>query len=154
MKRYTTPLFSPALAIVLVFAAFIGLAVSPVLARTRTVAHLYVPVKTTAAHILITPKGQTLYVFAPDSRNKSTCSGQCAEVWPPRHIARGVTPCTQIAGVPGRFGEITRTDGTRQLTYQGAPLYTFVGDKKMGDIKGQGLVASGGYWWAVVAGGE
>ncbi len=154
MKPYTTPLFSPALAIVLLFATFIGLAVSSVLARTHTVAHLYAPVKTTAAHILVTPKGQTLYVFAPDSRNKSTCSGGCAKFWPPRHIARGVTPRTKIAGVPGSFGEITRTDGTRQLTYQGAPLYTFVGDKKPGDINGQGLVASGGYWWVVVAGGE
>ena len=154
MKSYRSTLFSPALAIVLLFAAFISLAVSPVLARTHPAARASAPVKTTAAHVLVTPKGQTLYVFAADSRNKSTCAGECAKFWPPRHVAKGVTPPTKVGGVPGTFGMITRTDGTRQLTYDGAPLYTFAGDQKPGDMNGQGLVASGGYWWVVVAGGR
>jgi predicted lipoprotein with Yx(FWY)xxD motif len=46
---------------------------------------------------------------------------------------------------------ITRKDGTRQLTYDGAPLYTFSGDTKAGQMDGQGLNVSGGYWWMVVA---
>ena len=43
-----------------------------------------------------------------------------------------------------------RTNGKRQLTYDGAPLYPFVKDKKAGDMTGQGLDVAGGYWWIVV----
>jgi predicted lipoprotein with Yx(FWY)xxD motif len=111
-------------------------------------------VKTTTAHILVTPKGKTLYVFAPDPKNKSTCSGECAKFWPPRLVGSNAHPAASIAGVPGTFGVITRTDGTRQLTYDGAPLYTFAGDKNAGDMNGQGLFASGGFWWVVVAAGK
>jgi predicted lipoprotein with Yx(FWY)xxD motif len=59
-----------------------------------------------------------------------------------------------MAGIPGTFGVVMRTDGSRQLTYDGAPLYTFVQDKDSGDAYGQGLVAAGGYWWVVVATGK
>ena len=69
-----------------------------------------------------------------------------ARVGPPR-------PATAIPGVPGTFGVTVRTDGKQQLTYDRAPLYTFLLDKKPGDTKGQGLFAVGGYWWIVVAGG-
>lgn len=123
-------------------------------ARGRVLAPAAAPVKTTTAHILTTQKGMTLYVFAPDPKGKSTCYGQCATFWPPRVVAAGVTPPSKVAGVPGTFGVITRTDGKRQLTYDGAPLYTFLEDKKAGDMNGQGLVAAGGYWWIVVAAGK
>ncbi len=140
--------------ITLLFAALLGLAVSPVMAQTHTARRTSAPVRMVAAHILVNSNGRTLYVFAPDSRGKSTCSGQCAKFWPPRHLPKNAAPPSKIAGIPGTFGAITRTDGTRQLTYDGAPLYTFVGDHKPGDMNGQGLVASGGYWWVVVAGGR
>jgi hypothetical protein len=55
-----------------------------------------------------------------------------------------------MQGIPGKFGTTMRKDGTRQLTYDGAPLYTFIKDKDSGDMYGQGVVAGGGYWWAVV----
>jgi predicted lipoprotein with Yx(FWY)xxD motif len=55
--------------------------------------------------------------------------------------------------VPGTFGVTVRTDGSRQLTYDHAPLYTFLLDKKPGDTKGQGLFGFGGSWWIVAAGG-
>jgi predicted lipoprotein with Yx(FWY)xxD motif len=138
---------------ILLAAGFAG-AAAPALARVHTAARTAAPVKTTVGHILVTPKGKTLYVFAADSKNKSTCYGSCAKFWPPRHVAAGSTPPAKISGIPGTFGVITRTDGTRQLTYDGAPLYTFAGDKKLGDMNGQGLDVSGGYWWAVVAGGS
>lgn len=123
-------------------------------ARGRALAPATAPIKTTTARILTTPKGRTLYVFAPDPKDKSTCYGECAKFWPPRLVANGVTPPSKVAGVPGTFGVITRTDGKRQLTYDDAPLYTFVEDKKAGDMNGQGLVAAGGYWWIVVAAGK
>jgi predicted lipoprotein with Yx(FWY)xxD motif len=135
-------------------AGLVTFAVSPAHAKSHVFARSAAPVKAKAAHILVTSKGRTLYVFALDSKNKSACTGTCAKFWPPRTVAKGVTPPAKMAGIPGTFGVFTRSDGTRQLTYDGAPLYTFLEDKKAGDMNGQGIVASGGYWWAVVAGGK
>ena len=111
------------------------------------------PVKVATANILVTAKGLTLYVFAPDPPNKSTCYDKCAKYWPPLLVPSGAQPPATMAGIPGAFGTITRTDGTLQVTYDKAPLYTFLFDKKPGQMNGQGSTASGGYWWVVVAGG-
>jgi predicted lipoprotein with Yx(FWY)xxD motif len=111
-------------------------------------------VKLAAAHILVNAKGMTIYTFALDTKDKSACYKTCAKYWPPVLVAKGITPPATMTGVPGTFGAASRTDGTQQLTYDGAPLYTFLGDKKPGDLNGQGSTASGGYWWAVVAGGK
>jgi plastocyanin len=107
-------------------------------------------VRLATAHVLTTPAGLTLYVFAADPKGKSTCYATCAKYWPPLLVAKGTSVAASMTGVTGTFGTTTRTDGTLQLTFDGAPLYTFALDKKAGDLKGQGLVASGGYWWAVV----
>ena len=111
-------------------------------------------VKLASAKILVTAKGMTLYVFAADPKNNSTCYGKCAKYWPPMLVSAGVQPAASLQGVPGTFGMAARKDGTQQLTYDGAPLYTFLGDKKEGDMNGQGSTASGGYWWVVVAAGK
>ena len=111
-------------------------------------------VKLAPAHVLVNAKGLTLYVFAPDSKNKSTCYGDCAKFWPPVLVSNGAKPTVTIPGLKGTFGVAMRTNGTHQLTFDGAPLYTFLGDKQPGDMDGQGLVAAGGYWWVVVAGTE
>jgi predicted lipoprotein with Yx(FWY)xxD motif len=144
----------PALLVALALAvALITAAASPALARSHTLKSS-APVKATKARILVTPQGRTLYVFAADSKDKSACYGQCATFWPPLLVKSGTTPPSTIGKLPGTFGVAARTDGTQQLTYDGAPLYTFAGDKKKGDMNGQGLVAAGGYWWVVVPGGK
>jgi predicted lipoprotein with Yx(FWY)xxD motif len=104
--------------------------------------------------ILKNAKGHTLYVFAKDAPNKSTCYKTCAKFWPPLLVPAGMTPPTKMTGIPGTFGVVMRTDGTDQLTYDKAPLYTFLEDKDSGDAYGQGLFASGGFWWVVVAAGK
>jgi predicted lipoprotein with Yx(FWY)xxD motif len=154
MKAFRIRPLTWALATAVVIAGVVGLVVSPAMAQTHASAHAAAPVKTTTGHILVTPKGMTLYVFAADPKGKSTCSGQCAKFWPPQKVAAGVTPRAKIKGTPGTFGVISRDDGTRQLTYDGAPVYTFLEDKKPGDMNGQGVVAAGGYWWVVVAAGH
>ena len=111
-------------------------------------------VKVAPAQTLVAPNGNTLYVFAADSPNKSTCYKSCAAVWPPVLVAKGTQPAATIPGVSGTFGVTARTDGSQQLTYDRAPLYTFVADKKPGDAMGQGLVLNGGYWWIVATGGK
>jgi predicted lipoprotein with Yx(FWY)xxD motif len=111
-------------------------------------------VKTTGAKILVTSKGMTLYVFAIDKPKLSNCYGTCAKFWPPLMVPASTQPATSMPGIPGKFGTTTRTDGTHQLTFNGAPLYTFIKDKDAGDMYGQGLYAVGGYWWAVVVPGS
>ena len=108
------------------------------------------PVKTAAAHILVNANGMTLYIFSKDTKGKSNCSAGCAKIWPPLTLAAGSTVPPKMTGVPGTFGEIMLAGGAAQLTYDGAPLYTFVNDKKPGDINGQGVA---GVWWAVVVPG-
>lgn len=127
------------------------------------VGHLYAASHSPAAAALVTvapgkilknARGHTLYVFAKDSPNKSTCYATCAKFWPPLLVPTGMKPTSKMAGIPGTFGVVLRSDGTRQLTYDRAPLYTFLEDGDPGDAYGQGLVASGGYWWVVVAIGK
>ena len=117
-------------------------------AQARTTAAL---VKTTPARMLVDARGMTLYVFAPDKKNQSVCYGSCAQFWPPVIVPTGTTVPTTMAGITGKFGATKRTNGKRQLTFDGAPLYTFVRDKKPGQMTGQGLDIAGGYWWIVVA---
>ena len=47
------------------------------------------------------------------------------------------------------LGTITGSNGQKQLTVDGMPVYTYVGDHAPGDTSGQGLNISGGLWWAV-----
>ena len=100
------------------------------------------------ATVLTNAAGLTLYWFAPDTPAKSNCNGSCATFWPP---AKG--PATSGPGVTGKLGTITRSDGTAQATYNGHPLYTYVGDTAPGQAKGNGLNASGGVWHEVTVSG-
>jgi predicted lipoprotein with Yx(FWY)xxD motif len=131
----------------------VALAVSSIQATPPALA-ASAPVKVAAGKILKNAKGLTLYVFAADAPNRSTCYVTCAKYWPPVLIPTGTKQAATIAGIPGTFGTIMRKDGTQQLTYDKAPLYTFVQDKDSGDSYGQGVVASGGFWWVVVAAGK
>jgi predicted lipoprotein with Yx(FWY)xxD motif len=91
--------------------------------------------------LLTNAKGLTLYWFAPDTATKSACYGDCAAYWPP------VTGSpTAGAGVTGKLGTITRTDGATQATYDGHPLYTYIGDSAPGQAGGNNLNLNGGLW--------
>jgi predicted lipoprotein with Yx(FWY)xxD motif len=116
--------------------------------------HAAALVKTASTKLLVNAQGMTLYVFAPDKPNKSVCYGQCAAFWPPALVAKGTKVPATMPGITGKFGVAMRTGGAQQLTFDGAPLYRFVKDKKPGDMTGQGVYAAGGYWWAVVVGAD
>lgn len=111
-------------------------------------------VKVAAGKILKNAQGLTLYVFAADPPGKSTCYDTCAKYWPPALVPAGTKATARMTGIPGTFGTTMRKDGTQQLTYDKAPLYTFLEDKDSSDAYGQGLYASGGFWWVVVAAGK
>lgn len=78
--------------------------------------------------MLVDAKGMTVYIYDKDSDGKSACTGRCAENWPPVLAGSG-TPRAP-------YSTVTREDGSKQLTYKGKPLYTFVKDKKPGDKEG------------------
>jgi predicted lipoprotein with Yx(FWY)xxD motif len=82
--------------------------------------------------------GMTVYTFTMDVKDsgESNCTGDCIANWPALTIDAGVTP-TGGPGVSGTLGTITRTDdSTTQVTYNGLPLYFFIGDKAPGDSNG------------------
>jgi predicted lipoprotein with Yx(FWY)xxD motif len=98
--------------------------------------------------VLTNSAGLTLYWFVPDTSTTSKCTGSCATFWPP---VKG--PVTAGSGVTGTLGVITRSDGTMQATYNGHPLYTYVGDSAPGQNKGNGLNISGGVWHEMTVSG-
>ena len=98
--------------------------------------------------VLTSAKGFTLYSFAPDTSTMSKCNGTCAQNWPP---VKG--PVT-ASGVKGTFGTIKRSNGATQATFDGHPLYAFVGDTAPGQAKGNGLNAAGGVWHEVTTSGS
>jgi len=75
--------------------------------------------------------GMVLYTFAKDADGKSMCNDKCAANWPPLMAEANDKSM-------GKWSVITRDDGTKQWAYHGKPLYTFVMDKKAGDMTGEG----------------
>jgi predicted lipoprotein with Yx(FWY)xxD motif len=100
------------------------------------------------AIVLTNSAGRTLYWFAPDTSTKSTCYGSCAQYWPP-------VPGPDKAGngVTGTLGTIRRADGSLQETYDGHPLYTYIGDSAPGQANGNDVDLNGGYWHEMLASG-
>jgi predicted lipoprotein with Yx(FWY)xxD motif len=96
--------------------------------------------------------GRAVYLFMADSTGKSTCDGACASAWPPV-IATG-QPTASGGAQASDLGTITRSDGTKQVTYDGHPLYYFVGDTGPGTDKGQGVDGFGAKWWLVAPSGS
>jgi predicted lipoprotein with Yx(FWY)xxD motif len=100
---------------------------------------------TQAGPVLASSRGLTLYYYSADKRHsgKSACTGTCATAWPPL-----AAPVKAPAGVrlPGRLGVITRSDGVKQVTLKGYPLYFYIGDKAPGQVKGNGI---GGAWHVI-----
>jgi predicted lipoprotein with Yx(FWY)xxD motif len=96
--------------------------------------------------VLTNGKGFTLYSFAPDTPTTSKCYGSCAAYWPPV-----IGSSAAGSGLPGKTGTIKRTDGSLQLTYNGHPLYTYIGDSAPGQATGNNLNLNGGLWLEVPA---
>jgi predicted lipoprotein with Yx(FWY)xxD motif len=102
--------------------------------------------------ILVSSSGHTLYLFKADIGTKSACSGACAGAWPPL-LAKG-TPTVGAGLTASRLGTTVRSDGERQVTYNGHPLYLFVKDQKPGQTTGQGVTAFGAAWFALTPAGN
>ena len=97
--------------------------------------------------ILVTPDGMTLYTNTVDTPEDLRCTNvACTGFWPPYTIDGEPTVGAEI---PGSLGTVVRPDGSKQVTYNQQPLYTFYLDKGPGDTKGNGFTDFGGTWHAV-----
>jgi predicted lipoprotein with Yx(FWY)xxD motif len=94
--------------------------------------------------VLTNARGFTLYWFAPDTSTASRCTGSCAAYWPPVTGDPKAGP-----GVTGSLGTISRGGHTVQATYDGHPLYTYIGDNGPGQANGNNLDLNGGLWYEV-----
>jgi predicted lipoprotein with Yx(FWY)xxD motif len=95
--------------------------------------------------LLVNRSGMTLYHLSVERKGHFICTDKtCLSLWKPLVVARGVTP----SGAKS-LGVVKRPDGRRQVAYKGGPLYTFVEDRKAGDMKGDGFKDVG--TWHVVA---
>ncbi|HTA34624.1 MAG TPA: hypothetical protein VK721_14485 [Solirubrobacteraceae bacterium] len=102
--------------------------------------------------ILVDSQGRTLYLFKKDSPGKSACNGECAKFWPPLRVSGRPTAGSGISAA--RLGTISRSDGTRQVTYNGHPLYTFLQDSSPGQTHGEGVTAFGATWFVLSPAGN
>jgi predicted lipoprotein with Yx(FWY)xxD motif len=102
--------------------------------------------------ILVNSRGQTLYLFKKDSGKKSKCFGACANAWPP--LRANGKPTVGSGAHASMVGTTARSDGARQVTYNGHPVYLFSDDQRPGDTNGEGLTAFGGRWYAVSPAGN
>jgi predicted lipoprotein with Yx(FWY)xxD motif len=123
-------------------------------AAATTVSALFAPlpgqsiVKTASdpklGDFLVAANGLSLYLYTKDAPNTSNCYDQCATNWPPLLVSSGDP--TAASGVSGQLGTTTRKDGSKQVTYNGVPLYFWAKDAKPGDTLGQGV---GNVWFVV-----
>jgi predicted lipoprotein with Yx(FWY)xxD motif len=104
--------------------------------------------QTAFGKVLVDARGRTLYLFTPDRGKKSVCYGSCAAAWPPLLVRGRPTGGTGVKA--SLLGVTMRKNGTHQVTYAGHPLYLFAGDRKAGQVNGQGLQS---VWWVVSATG-
>ena len=101
---------------------------------------------------LVDAKGRTLYLWNADKGSMSTCTGACAQAWPP--LTTTGTPKASGAVKSSLLGTTKRSDGSREVTYAGHPLYTFAGDTQPGQTTGEGSNGFGAPWWVVSPAGK
>ena len=136
---------------VLAVAASVGL----VVAGTSSAAGHRATVKTRHGKLgtfLVGGNGRTLYLFEKDKTSKSTCTGQCAQFWPPLITSGKAKAAGRARG--SLLGTTRRGDGRLQVTYKGHPVYYFSQDAKPGDTMGQDFSAFGAKWYVVAPSGK
>jgi predicted lipoprotein with Yx(FWY)xxD motif len=104
--------------------------------------------RTKLGRILVDAHRRTLYLFTEDRRGRSRCYDPCIRVWPPAIVSGRAIPGP---GLTAKLTTMRRRDHSRQLVYNGHPLYTLVADTRPGDVRGQGY---GGIWFVVSPSGR
>jgi len=106
--------------------------------------------------VLVNGEGRTLYMFTTEKGDKITCtaSSGCLHAWPEIDLPSGATKATAGPGVKSSLlGTVKGATGQMEVTYNGWPLYTFIGDSAAGQAKGQALTNFGGTWYVLNSAG-
>jgi predicted lipoprotein with Yx(FWY)xxD motif len=90
--------------------------------------------------ILVDSKGDALYSPDQESGSAIKCTDSCTDIWVPLTVSSSGSTPTGVAGL----ALVRRPDGTSQVTYNGAPLYTFAEDTAPGQVNGNGVSDSFG----------
>jgi predicted lipoprotein with Yx(FWY)xxD motif len=130
--------------------ACVTLAVLAASASASRTSHLSIRA-TTYGRILTDGGGFALYAFTRDGRGTSRCSGACAAAWPPLIVKH--RPQGRRGARSSLIGVRRRSDGRLQATYNGRPLYYYVGDRKPGQVLCQDVFEYGGRWLVIRASG-
>jgi len=103
--------------------------------------------------ILVDGAGRSLYLFEKDKGSTSSCYSDCAKVWPPFTSSGAATG--GAGATSSLLGSTSRTDGTKQVTYHGHPLYYYVSDEHTsGSATGEGLNQFGAEWYVLSPAGS
>jgi predicted lipoprotein with Yx(FWY)xxD motif len=105
--------------------------------------------RTKLGRILVNGQGRTLYLYMKDRGTKSACSRRCSQVWPPATVAGEPTAGPGVAAA--KLTTTPGADNSRQLVYNGHPLYTLTADVRPGQINGEGFL---GTWYVISAQGK
>jgi predicted lipoprotein with Yx(FWY)xxD motif len=105
-----------------------------------------------AGTYLVGASGRAIYLWVADPMNGSNCSGACLSAWPAVTATGAVHAGSGVSAA--KLGTITRSDGTKQVTYAGHALYYYAGDTAAGTTTGQGSDSFGAKWWLVSRAGS
>jgi predicted lipoprotein with Yx(FWY)xxD motif len=97
-------------------------------------------------NVLATTKGNSLYVLSAESGGTLHCTGNCLSFWPPLLVGSTVKSITLASGITGTIGFVSRSSTTKQVTFNGFPVYTYSGDSGPAQNNGEGIAADGGTW--------
>jgi predicted lipoprotein with Yx(FWY)xxD motif len=119
----------------------VGVAVAATSSTSSSKATVQVVKNAKFGTVLVSSSGRMLYRYTLDKKRVNNCTkdATCAKYWP-RVLVKGTAKPTVAGGANARLvGTINQAKGLRQVTYAGYPLYTFAGDKKAGQVNGQGF---------------
>ncbi|HWB67865.1 MAG TPA: hypothetical protein VG708_13660 [Mycobacteriales bacterium] len=108
--------------------------------------------RTALGKVVAIKGGHVVYLFGKDTSHKSNCSGVCAGFWPPVLVSRKPHAGSGIHA--GKIGTITRSNGSKQATYGGHPLYNYAADQSGTAVSGEGVHTFGATWYALHRSGK
>ena len=100
--------------------------------------------------VLFSGSDRAVYYFDREGGKTPECYGDCAQAWPPV-LTKG-KPKARGAVKQGLLGTVKRSNGKKQVTYDGHPLYFYVDDPK-GEVECHNIFEFDGLWLAVLPSG-
>ena len=148
MTRTRLSLFALAVVVAAAIAAAIATTGTSAKKAPQVAATSALSIRQTAlGRTLTDASGRALYLFAGDKPNVSRLSAAGRAFWPP--FTSSSHPAATGGAVAGKIGTVTNATSTGQVTYNGHPLYYFVGDHNPGQTTGQGLNQFGARWYVL-----